>query len=59
MNLVSTSLRLETAYREAFKAGLDLRPEFVARGQSPQELFHRDGRRRGHKQLPSARFWRS
>ena len=27
---------LETAYREAFKAGLDLRPEFVARGQSPQ-----------------------
>ena len=26
----------ETAYREAFKAGLDLRPEFVARGQSPQ-----------------------
>ena len=27
---------LETAYREAFQAGLDLRPEFVARGQSPQ-----------------------
>jgi hypothetical protein len=27
----------ETAYLEAFQAGLDLRREFVARGQSPRD----------------------